>query len=293
MLVSKTFPELGPVHHPIGAATQLSELVSEVRDYFESGITLRPGDTVFDVGANIGAFALEAARRAGGGLRFHCFEPIPELYSALQRNFERNALLADSEPTLHPIGLTGPDGPDEAEFHYFKRLPCDTTQHLDEKREEFASFFSAQGRKLRQGLERFGPLGGALGRTLERPIASLPSAGASRWVFERSIGATRLQCRLSTLSRVAVEHGVQRIDLLKVDVEGAELDVLRGVGPEDWPRIRQVALEGHDDGGRLQAIEALLRDAGFSAIQVERPDTAQERGLNNFMLRAVRNGAEV
>ncbi len=33
------------------------------------------------------------------------------------------------------------------------------------------------------------------------------------------------------------------MDLLKVDVEGAELDVLRGVDPQDWARIRQVVVE--------------------------------------------------
>jgi hypothetical protein len=37
--------------------------------------------------------------------------------------------------------------------------------------------------------------------------------------------------------------------LLKVDVERAELDVLRGVREEHWPLVRQVAMEVHDGGG--------------------------------------------
>ena len=32
----------------------------------------------------------------------------------------------------------------------------------------------------------------------------------------------------------------RQVDLLKVDVERAELDVLRGISSQDWPRIRQV-----------------------------------------------------
>jgi len=35
----------------------------------------------------------------------------------------------------------------------------------------------------------------------------------------------------------------RQVDLLKVDVERAELLVLRGVRPDDWPHIRQVAME--------------------------------------------------
>jgi type II secretory ATPase GspE/PulE/Tfp pilus assembly ATPase PilB-like protein len=34
-----------------------------------------------------------------------------------------------------------------------------------------------------------------------------------------------------------------RIGLLKVDVEGAELEVLRGIDAEQWPRIDQVVME--------------------------------------------------
>ena len=32
----------------------------------------------------------------------------------------------------------------------------------------------------------------------------------------------------------------RRVDLCKVDVERAELSVLRGIAVEDWPRIKQV-----------------------------------------------------
>ncbi len=38
----------------------------------------------------------------------------------------------------------------------------------------------------------------------------------------------------------------RRVDLLKVDVERAELNVLKGILPEDWPRIRQVSMHACD-----------------------------------------------
>ena len=59
-------------------------------------------------------------------------------------------------------------------------------------------------------------------------------------------------------------QGLERVDLLKIDVERAELDVLRGVRREDWPRIRQVVLEVHDVHGQLARVQRLLQvTAGF------------------------------
>ncbi len=48
------------------------------------------------------------------------------------------------------------------------------------------------------------------------------------------------ECRMCTVSDLIRSHGLARIDLLKIDVEGAELDVLHGIAHEDWRLIRQV-----------------------------------------------------
>ena len=63
-------------------------------------------------------------------------------------------------------------------------------------------------------------------------------------------------------------HGLETIDLLKVDVEGAELDCLRGIDARHWPRLKAVALEVHDVDGQLQTIEELLRANGIGHISV-------------------------
>ena len=55
----------------------------------------------------------------------------------------------------------------------------------------------------------------------------------------------------------------EAVDLLKVDVEGEELNVLRGLDDEAWTRVRQVVLEVHDVDGRVAAVEALLASRGF------------------------------
>ncbi len=40
-------------------------------------------------------------------------------------------------------------------------------------------------------------------------------------------------------------QGLQRVDLLKVDVERAELDVLQGVAPDDWSAPEPTAVWPH------------------------------------------------
>lgn len=59
-----------------------------------------------------------------------------------------------------------------------------------------------------------------------------------------------------------------RVDLLKIDIEGAEYELLRGADRELWTRIDAVALELHDDpSGRMTRSEFLkqMSTLGFRA----------------------------
>jgi FkbM family methyltransferase len=61
------------------------------RDYLSHGITLRPGDTVIDIGANFGAFAVLAAKTVGPSGRVIAFEPILQTFERLRNNVALNA----------------------------------------------------------------------------------------------------------------------------------------------------------------------------------------------------------
>lgn len=60
--------------------------IEEKRCYFRHGITLAKGDTVIDVGANIGIFAAQAAREVSNSGRVIACEPLPATFAALQHN---------------------------------------------------------------------------------------------------------------------------------------------------------------------------------------------------------------
>jgi FkbM family methyltransferase len=64
--------------------------------------------------------------------------------------------------------------------------------------------------------------------------------------------------------------GAHRVQLLKIDTEGAELEILDGAPPATLERIDRIAVECHDHlrpGTTARLIE-LLRSRGFDAIDV-------------------------
>ena len=78
-------------------------------------------------------------------------------------------------------------------------------------------------------------------------------------------------------------QGLDSVDLLKIDVERAELDVLRGVEASDWPKVQQVVMEVHDVGGQLGRVHRLLRGtAGFRQCIVEQDTLLAGSTLHNI-----------
>ena len=94
-----------------------------------------------------------------------------------------------------------------------------------------------------------------------------------------------LTCAIRTLSEAVREHAVSRIDLLKVDVEKSEADLLQGISPADWPKIRQAAVEVHDTAGRMRNLEELFVAHGF-VVSAEQDDLY--RGSDRYNLYARR-----
>ena len=69
----------------------------------------------------------------------------------------------------------------------------------------------------------------------------------------------------SPVPGIALDSVVPRgasVDLLKMDIEGAEYDVLTAVSPETLSRIRRVVLEFHPDAPYQQAVAPLIA-SGF------------------------------
>jgi sterol 3beta-glucosyltransferase len=247
-----------------------------IQEYFEGGLDLRPGMTVFDVGANIGLFSLEILRRTRGDVELYAFEPARDSFEHLKRNVHE--LFPDAPTRLVCAALAGEPG--QATLYHRPRLPV-TSSLYREAVGETASIDAMLGEPP-----------DAHGEILPSWLRRLPTRQAewilrslARWSRSEVVETT---CAVTTVSEVLEDQGVDRIDFLKVDVEGAELDVLRGIRAEDWAKIGRLAVEVHDVDGRVRAMRSMLWSAGFSAVQVDQNWPFD--GTDVYMLHAARNG---
>lgn len=68
-----------------------------------------------------------------------------------------------------------------------------------------------------------------------------------------------------TLSKFMEKNGIDRVDFMKIDCEGAEYEILMGGGHETLAKVRRIAMEYHNiDAGRTgTALAESLKKAGF------------------------------
>ncbi len=79
----------------------------------------------------------------------------------------------------------------------------------------------------------------------------------------------------TTVSHEMASKSLGTVDLLKIDVEGYFMEVLQGIAPLDFVKIRNIVLEAEYTealGHTADSLSKLLRDKGF---EVEAKDAAQ------------------
>jgi FkbM family methyltransferase len=190
---------------------------------------LADGDTMLDIGANFGYFAVRCAAAVGPTGAVHAFEPDPSAYQLLIANAAANGL--SGSLYAHPAAVSDQDG--------------ETRFYLAEE----AAF---------SGIT-------ATGRSATRDV---------------------LTVKTRSLDSFAREHGLDHIDLLKIDVEGHEAAVLRGAtdvltrSPDPLVML-EVSAKNLTDTAREALIAALdgLYAAGFRGLV---PDLSSDGGLRDI-----------
>lgn len=178
---------------------------------------VKPGDVVFDIGANIGAHTLGLARSVGPSGRVYGFEPAEFAFAKLRANLALNPDL-DSRTFPRQILLSASAAdPPEAEI--------------------YASW----------------------------PLEAMDSVHPKH----RGELVTTRGAVVDTLNHFVEREGIERLDLIKIDVDGHELSVLQG-GLGMLKKFRPILVmelspyvhrEHHHD---FAEFVALLRDAGYS-----------------------------
>ncbi|MCO5092253.1 FkbM family methyltransferase [Bosea sp. (in: a-proteobacteria)] len=181
---------------------------------------LREGFTFIDVGANIGAYSLFVAARAGRGARILAVEPQPEIFSRLAFNIAQN-----------PFGTV-------------KAVAC----ALADKPGELTLFIDPTNR------------------------------GESSVRILNSSAGTSVRVPAMTLLSLVEGEGYERIDAIKLDVEGAEDLILepflRDAPPSLWPSF--IVIE--DSRQRWQSdLAGLLERSGYRLLAQTRLNLVFER----------------
>ena len=178
---------------------------------------VKPGDVVFDIGANIGAHTLGLARSVGPAGHVFAFEPADFAFTKLQRNL---ALNPDLETRTHPRQiLLAAVASEPAQPEIYASWPLEQNDSVHPK--------------------------------------------------HRGRLATTRNAVVDTLDHVVAREGIDRLNLIKIDVDGHELPVLQG-GLGMLTKFRPVLVMEMspyvhaEERNSFAALVALLRDARYS-----------------------------
>ena len=176
---------------------------------------IRPGMTIFDVGAYIGQFTLVASRQLAGTGRVVAFEPSSAAFALLSENVRRNHL-----SNVRCIHAAVSDSTGEATFYL---MPA-----------------SADQNSLR------------------------PLAGSD---------AIPVKVALETIDHVAESLSLDRIDLIKIDVEGNELFALRGARSvlREFRPLLIIEISHHQFtyGYSGSEIQSFLEELGYQTMRID------------------------
>lgn len=205
--------------------------------YLAHGIDLPDDAVVLDVGAHVGLFSLFVKHEYPKATVL-AFEPIPVTAHALRANVELH-----KAEGVHVVNCgLGATHEDAVEFSFYPGVPGNSTRYPDQK-----------NRSVELSGEVFGPQG----------------AEEAKRQFDRREAVTTSVERLSDM--LTRHPGLGEVDLVKIDVEGAEVDVLDGIDDADWPRLRQFVIEVQDLDGQVNRVRAILDSHGYDVNVVTPP----------------------
>jgi hypothetical protein len=254
------------------------------KTYLSQGIKVDENSMVLDVGSNIGLFTLSLLKQYPG-IRVHCMEPVPTLYEACRQNAAK-AARSPTDVVCHNVGL----GDSETTVPFSYNAQASATSGMFTKRDVLIPRSMSPTLWLAAVLDD-GVIGGVLPKSVGvlPPLLRTPVLGylialllLPVWivlgVFHLSgqVPSQKFDAKITTLDSIVKQHNIGTIDLLKVDVEGAELMVMKSISKDVFAKVRQVVIEVHDIDGRTNLLTSMLQEHGFDVKKSDRESLATQ-----------------
>jgi FkbM family methyltransferase len=171
---------------------------------------IEPGSIVFDVGAHTGRHLARFVQLVGPLGRVFAFEPLPALAQRLKRRYDNNPCV-----TVNVFALSNRSG--HGTFRVVENGLGISGLKLREDSTDATIISFPRGRLV----------GGMLRRVIKLRLLGGNSIG--EWAMNRGWVMVRdFPIVLDTIDAQAAS--LERLDFIKIDIEGAELDCLRGAG---------------------------------------------------------------
>ena len=92
----------------------------------------------------------------------------------------------------------------------------------------------------------------------------MPKVAHHSFTLKAEAGGRSVMVPLMTLDYLIERHKFPKVDLLKLDIEGSEIDALQS-GSETLRRTQTIIVETHEPHSSLELIQDILGPHGFAA----------------------------
>ena len=239
-------------------------LDEHIKGYLSYDVNVKNGDTIIDVGANIGVFGLRLSKKFQN-IKIHAFEPIPEIYKVLEKNAE---ISNNQNFKTYMMGVSNEKK--ELNFTYYPNSPALSTAQPEIWKKDQNNFISAVQGNISNAPKKF---------WWAKLIPTFLTPLIAKYLTSNS---QQIKSPVITLSELIETEKIHVINLLKIDCEGEEINVLLGLKNEHWDMIQAIVMEVNDVENNIQKAKKLLAEKGFQDIKLEKEKGFEKTKLINI-----------
>ncbi len=239
-------------------------LDEHIKGYLSYDVNIKNGDTIIDVGANIGVFGVRLSDTYPN-INIHAFEPIPEIYKVL----EKNAQISNNKNfKTYMVGVSNENK--ELNFTYYPNSPALSTAQPEIWEKDQNNFISAVQGNISNAPKNF---------WWAKLIPKFLTPLIAKYLTSNS---QEITSSVITLSKLIETERINIINLLKIDCEGEEINVLLGLKNEHWNIIQAIVMEVNDVENNIQKAKKLLTEKGFQHVRLEKEKGFEKTKLINI-----------